>query len=172
MIIQHIESNPGFWFFSKPKVTVVTDEGQGSVDGKLDAPVLVELNTKLKDYNVFSAEDFVNLKKLLGDNYKVIENCLVNSSPALWQLFNEEANVIPRPMGLVLRKSAGIREFYVVSLNCTDFQQAVYANERIGEFVKSTLYNENIIPDEKGLYHNVTDKKVFEIMQIGIKEVA
>lgn len=172
MIIKYVESNLGFWFFSKPKVTVVTDEGQGSADGKLDAPVLVELNTKLKDYNVFSAEDFVNLKKIIGDNYKIIETCLINSSPSLWQFFNEEANVIPRPMGLVLRKSAGIREFYTISLNCNDFQQAVYANERIAEFVKSKLYAENIIPDEKGLYHNVEDKKVFEVLQNGIKEIA
>lgn len=172
MIIKYIESNPGFWFFSKPKVTVVTDEGSGSVEGKLDAPIIAELNAKLKDYNVFSAEDFINLKKIIGDNYKIIENCLVKSSPSLWQLFNDEANVIPRPMGLVLRKSAGIREFYTISLNCTDFQQAVYANERISEFVKSKLYAEDIIPDEKGLYHNVPDKKVFEILQNGIKEIA
>lgn len=171
MIIKYVESNPGFWFFSKPKVTVATDGGEGSVEGKLDAPVVAELNSKLKDYNVFSPEDFVNLKNIIGDNYKIVEGCLLNASKKFWTVLNEEANVIPRPISLILKKSSGIREFYVISLDCMDFSQGVYVNDRIADYVKSKLYNMGVKADEKGsYYHGLEDSKAFAVLQEAIKE--
>lgn len=172
MIIKYVESKPGFWIFLKDKIVVATDDGEGSVDGRLEEPVVAELNSKLKDYNVFSSEDFINLKKLCNENYGIIEKCLINASKRFWAVLSEDASVIPRPMSMVLKKSSGIREFYVISLDCMDFSHGVYVNDRIIDYVKSKLYNMDIKADEKGSYHNLEDSKVFAVLQEAIKEIA
>lgn len=170
MIINYIENRNGFWFFSKDKIAVVTDEGEGVIEGSIDEKITRELNDKLKDFNIEDKEDFAKLKEVCGENYGVVEGCLLKSSKKLWFALNEGANMIPRPMAMILRKDSGIREFYALSLDCRDFQQACFVNNHIFELVTSKLYTAGFNLDEKGFYHNLSDEKVFEILHEAFKE--
>lgn len=172
MIIKFIENRNGFWIFSKDKVTVVTDEGEGSVSGQLLESIIKDLNEKLKDFNIASKEDFVRLKEICKDNYKVIEECLINSSRKFWFSLNSNANMIPRPMSLILKKDSGIRAFYTLSLDCGDFHQASMINQRIFEMIEAKLNKEGFKMGDGGFYHGLDDKKVFDILRETLKEVS
>lgn len=170
MIIKYIENKSGFWFFSKPKLVIYTDEGEGGVEGNIDEKAVRELNEKIKDFVIGSREDFLKLKEICGENYKTVENALVNASKKLWFSLNEEANVIPRPAALLLKKNSGIKEFYCLSLDCRDFQQGCFVNRKIYEHLISKLSSLDINADEAGFYHDLDDKKVLDILSEAIKD--
>ena len=66
MIIKEVKLSSGF-LFMKENFMIITNEGKINLDEKFDSKLVQELNIKLKDFEINSAEDFTKLKDKLKD---------------------------------------------------------------------------------------------------------
>ena len=159
MIIKEVKLKSGFLLL-KESLNIITDEGKIVLDEKFDHKNIQELDIKLKDFKIGSAEDFTKLKEKLKDfdneKYLIIEKALSNHIKNFWSYFDPAAVQVPRPMFVVYEKEKGIRKFIVFSLNADNFDAVINSCRKVTDFLKKNL---------KG---NLKDEEILMLLKEGI----
>ncbi len=164
MQIHSVSFSRGFLFFTSPHLKVETSEGVGTCYLRSVAPdVLDVLNKRLQGFVFETKEDFQKLFDLVGEVdvtvYLALEAAILDIFPGKLSLFGS-AKSMPRPITSVLKKSSGIPEFFVLSLEANDFSKAVLANELVVHHFQKRKF----IAD-------VPDDLVFQALQEILNEV-
>ncbi len=150
MIIQNVELNKRLFF--SDRVLINTDKKRIFFETEWSENLVNEINRKLSNFKIESGNDFVMLRRRLGNldekKYFTIENAIFSSIENKWRFFNPSAFQVPRPLSVVYRKNKGVNEYIVFSLNAKNFFVALDANRHVADKLKKKLENtEN--PDEK-----------------------
>ncbi len=153
------------------------------------------INKELKDsligleINSFSdlkkIEDIIDFKKYGGNTVLAVEYAVLNSFDAPWEILNENAKQVPRPIGNVIGGGAHIKgtsspdfqEFLVFSLDCNSFSDAVFANFKIHDLVRKRMkkLDENFnreTSDEGAWVADISNYQALELLRGSIKEVS
>ncbi len=152
MIIKEVKLSSGFLFI-KETLNIITNEGKINLEEKFDSKLVQELNIKLKDFEINSAEDFTKLKEKLKDldneKYLIIEKAIINNIKNFWSFFDPTITQVPRPMCVVYEKEKGIKKFIVFSLNANNFDAVITSCRKVTDFLKkkdiSKLKDEDIL---------------------------
>ncbi len=128
MIIKDLLYKRGFFFFKKPTLVLVCDQGKGKASFDLSSYNLDEIASKVKGISLETKEDFSKLH-LFEDLplTNALEIAAFNSLKKPLEFFSSDIKQIPRPMHVLLEKKNGI-QFLSLSLNASNFDKAAFAN--------------------------------------------
>ncbi len=150
MIIKEIKLHERLFFGDE--IVVVTDKDKFSFKAEWDENFVKKLNEKLNGFRLQSSKDFNSLREKLKNldegKYLILESAIARNIKNLWHYFNPSPNKVPRPMSIVLRKSKGIREFVVFSLNAKTFLGALEANRHVADRLKKQIKNLDNMKEE------------------------
>jgi len=152
MIIQEIKYNSRF-FFKKPEIILVTDQGKIKLDFEINKEQIKELNRILAGTKINSLQDVEKTKKDLDSiNKELTDNiqlAIINSSKQGWMIVNKTTKQVPRPVYSLLKKDTGIKDFFVMSLNSKNFDATLQAFRDVQSKINKKLNGETLKDDEK-----------------------
>jgi len=152
MIIQEIKYSSGF-FFKKPEIVIVTDEGKKNLNIVVNKEQVKKLNSALAGTKINSLQDLEKIKKDINDILPKytdeIQLGILNSSKNSWMIVNKVTRQVPRPVYAIYKKEIGIKEFFILSLNSKNFDTTLNAFHDISSKTNKKISDEKIESDER-----------------------
>lgn len=128
MIIKQVKYESGL-IFKKEELTVLSNEGRGRIKFSKNKDTIKELNTKLQGLEVNSISDLQKIdtitKEVDIELLPYISLTALNSAKYPWIIVDKAARQIPRPIVSVFKKNKGVKEFFVLSLDVTNFEAMI-----------------------------------------------
>jgi len=174
MIIKEIKLGKGL-LFKKEELIIISDSGKSGLKIKLDNLTFESLKKTLEGKELNNIQD---LQKISEQIIKIDPNLekqillgIINSSDTGWKLINTNIKNIPRPMSLIYKKDKGIKEFYLTSLNASNFDGVIAASRDVATLLEKKLSNLNkTLNDDEllGLIKEFVDK-IFEDIEFELR---